>query len=241
MSLGRHVGLAVLAGIIAGGVVGGVGGRIAMRVTGFVSGQAVLGVSTTNGNRVGDITLGGTIGVLLVGALLGAFGGVLYASVEPWFRRLRPWHGVAFGVFLLAAAGIAVLDPNNSDFPRFGSALLNVAMFGALFLLFGPLIAWVFDRLPRFVPEGSTAARFVAGLGWLALSLAAVLVYLSASELGTNSGALLTIVVAAALTIAAVAHWRNFPSQLGYAALTVPVLAGAAQLASALPVLLDGL
>jgi len=241
IGLGRHVGLAVLAGIIAGGVVGGVGGRIAMRVTGFVSGQAVIGVTTTNGNRVGDITVGGTIGVLLVGALLGVLGGVLYASVEPWFRRFRPWHGVAFGVFLLVAAGIAVLDPANSDFPRFGSAPLNVAMFAALFLLFGPLIAWVFDRLPRLVPADGMPARFVAGLGWLALSLAAVLVYLSASGLGTNPDALPTIIIAAALLTAAVTHWRKFPSQLGYAALTVPLLAGAARLASALPVLLDGL
>ena len=241
MSLGRHVGLAVLAGIVAGVVVGGVGGRIAMRVTGFVSGQAVLGVTTSNGNRVGDITVGGTIGVLLVGALLGVLGGVLYAPVEPWFRRFRPWHGVAFGLFLLVAAGIAVLDPANSDFPRFGSAPLNVAMFGALFLLFGPLIAWVFDRLPRLVPEDGAPARFVVGLGWLALSLAAVLVYLSAGGLGSNPDALLTIVIAAALTVAAVTRWRKLPPQLGYAALTVSVLAGAARLASALPVLLDSL
>lgn len=241
MGLGRQVGLAVLAGIIAGGVVGGIGGRIAMRVTGFVSGQAVLGATTTNGNRVGDITVGGTIGVLLVGALLGVLGGLLYAPVEPWFRRFRPWQGVAFGVFLLAAAGVAVLDPANSDFPRFGSAPLNVAMFGALFLLFGPMIAWVFDRLPRVVPERGAPARFVVGLGWLALVLAAVLVYLTAGELGTNPDAQLTIVVAAALSIAAVARWRKFPSQLGYAALAVPPLAGAARLASALPVLLDRL
>lgn len=241
MGLGRHVGLAVLAGIIAGGVVGGLGGRIAMRVTGFVSGQAILGVSTSNGNRVGDITVGGTIGVLLVGALLGVLGGVLYAPVEPWFRRFRPWQGVAFGVFLLAAAGIAVLDPANSDFPRFGSAALNVAMFGALFLLFGPAIAWVFDRLPGVLPERGVPALFVVGLGWLALALTAVLVYLAAGGLGTNPEAPLTIIVAAALSIATAVRWRKFPLQLGYAALAVPPLAGAARLASALPVLLDGL
>jgi len=165
-----------------------------MRVTGFVSGQAVLGAVTTNGNRVGDITVGGTIGVLLVGALLGVLGGLVYAPVEPWLRRFRPWQGVAFGVFLLAAEGVAVLDPANSDFPRFGSAALNVAMFGALFLLFGPLIAWVFDRLPRVVSERGTPAQFVVGLGWLAVVLAAVLVYLTAGELGTNPDARLTIV-----------------------------------------------
>jgi len=103
-NLGRHVGLATLAGIIAGAIVGGVGGRIAMRVTGFVAGPSVAGVTTTNGNRVGEITLGGTIGVLLVGVALGVLGGLVYAVVEPWLRRLGPWQGLGFGVFLLVAA-----------------------------------------------------------------------------------------------------------------------------------------
>ncbi len=138
MSLGRHVGLATLAGIIAGGIVGGLGGRIAMRVTAF--------------------------GVLLVGVALGVLGGLVYAVVEPWLRRFRPWHGLAFGIFLLVAAGISVLDPVNSDFGRFGSAPLNVAMFAALFVLFGGLIAWIFDRLPAMAPQVGTRARFVAGL-----------------------------------------------------------------------------
>jgi len=52
--------VATLAGMIAGGIVGGFGGRIAMRVTGFVAGPGHVGLTTTNGNRVGEITLGGT-------------------------------------------------------------------------------------------------------------------------------------------------------------------------------------
>jgi hypothetical protein len=238
--LGRHVGLATLAGIIAGGIVGGVGGRIAMRVTGFVAGPPLVGVTTTNGNRVGDITIDGTIGVLLVGVSLGLLGALVYAAVEPWLRRLRPWHGVAFGVFLLVAAGISVLDPVNSDFSRFGSAPLNVAMFGALFLLFGILIAWVFDRLPAIAAQTRTRARFVVGLGWLALLLAGALLLLSASGLGKSPDALPTLVTVGSLSVAALAFWRRFTA-LGYAALGLVLLVGAARLVSALPVLLEGL
>jgi hypothetical protein len=240
MNLGRHVGFATLAGMIAGAIVGGVGGRIAMRVTGFVAGPSVAGVTTTNGNRVGEITLGGTIGVLLVGVALGVLGGLVYAVVEPWLRRLRPWQGVAFGVFLLVAAGIAVLDPVNSDFSRFGSAPLNVAMFGALFLLFGILIAWVFDRLPAIAAQSATRARFVVGLGWLALLLAAAVLLLSASGLGTSADALPTLVTVGSLSVAALAFWRRVTA-LGYAALGVLLLTGAVRLVSALPVLLEGL
>lgn len=240
VSLGRQVGLATLAGMTAGGIVGGVGGRIAMRVTGFVAGPPLVGVTTTNGNRVGDITVGGTIGVLLVGVALGVLGGLVYAAVEPWLRRLKPWHGVAFGVFLLVAAGISVLDPVNSDFSRFGSAPLNVAMFGTLFLLFGILIAWVFDRLPAIAAETRTRARFVVGVGWLALLLAGALLLTSASGLGKSPDALPTLVTVGALSVAALAFWRRFTT-LGYAALAVLLLAGAARLASALPTLLEGI
>jgi hypothetical protein len=238
--LGRHVGLATLAGIVAGAIVGGVGGRIAMRVTGFVAGPSVAGVTTTNGNRVGEITLGGTIGVLLVGVALGVLGGLVYAVVEPWLRRLRPWQGVVFGVFLLVAAGISVLDPVNSDFSRFGSAPLHVAMFAALFLLFGILIAWVFDRLPAIAAQSATRARFVVGLGWLALLLAASVLLLSASGLGTSADALPTLVTVGSLSVAALAFWRRVTA-LGYAALGLLLLTGAVRLVSALPVLLEGL
>ena len=239
VSLGRHVGLATLAGMLSGAMVGGLGGRIAMRVTGFVGGPAVAGVFTTNGNRVGDITVGGTIGVLIVGIALGVLGGLVYAAVEPWLRRFRPWHGVAFGVFLLVAAGIAVLDPDNSDFARFGSAPLNVAMFAALFILFGIAIAWIFDRLPPMAPDGGTRARSVAGLGWLALALAAFVLLLSLGS-ATSPNALPAIVIVGTLSIATLAYWRRL-TVLGYTALGVLLLAGAARLVSGLPVLLEGL
>lgn len=226
--------------MVAGGIVGGVGGRIAMRVTGFVAGPPLVGITTTNGNRVGDITVGGTIGVLLVGIALGVLGGLVYATVEPWLRRFRPWQGVAFGVFLLVAAGIAVLDPVNSDFSRFGSAPLNVAMFAALFLLFGIVIAWVFDRLTPIAGQSGTRDRFVVGVGWLSLLFAALLLLLSASGLGTSPDALPTLVMVGSLSVAALAYWRRFTA-LGYAALGVLLVAGAARLVSALPGLLEGL
>jgi hypothetical protein len=78
-----------------------------MRISGFMAGPAP----------------GGTLALILfTGLASGLFGGIVYAVVEPWLRRWRPWHGLAFGVGLFLALGLLVLDPFNFDFRRFGVA-----------------------------------------------------------------------------------------------------------------------
>src|SRR5688500_2393957 len=137
-----HLGTASLAGLVAGVLVGGLLGRVAMRISGFAAGPSMVGARTENGNPVGDITLAGTLAlVVFVGIATGLLGGILYALVEPWLRRTRPWHGLIYGVALLAALGFTVFDPFNFDFARFGPAPLNVAMFAALFVVFGVVTA----------------------------------------------------------------------------------------------------
>jgi hypothetical protein len=113
-------------------------------------------------------------------------------------------------------------------------------MFAVLFLLFGILIAPVFDRLPAIAAQSATRVRFVVGLGWLALLLAAAVLLLSASGFGTSADALPTLVTVGSLSVAALAFWRRLAA-LGYAALGVLLLTGAVRLVSALPVLLEGL
>jgi len=242
VALGRHVGLATLAGLIAGVVVGGLLGRVVMRVSGFMGGPGMVGVRTSNGNRVGDITLEGTIGLILfAGVATGVLGGILYAGSEPWLRRSRPWSGLVFGIGLFAAVGFTTVDPSNVDFARFGSAPVNVAMFAALFVLFGIAIAWLLERLRAVAAGRGTRARVVEGLGWLALLPVAPLMVAVFAGLGANSDPLPAVVIAAALAIAAAAHWRRFPPLIGYAALAVPLMTGSVRLAGGLTALLAGL
>lgn len=237
-----HVGLATLAGLIAGIVVGGPLGRVVMRVSGFMAGPGMVGVRTSNGNRVGDITLEGTIALILfVGVATGVAGGVLYAGSEPWLRRSRPWNGVIFGIGLFAAVGFTTLDPSNVDFARFGSAPVNVAMFAALFVVFGIATAWLLERLRAVAAGRGTPARVIEGLGWLALLPAALLVIAVFAGLAAGADPLPAVVIAAAVAIAAVAYWRRFPPLVGYAALAVPLVAGSVRLAGGLTVLLAGL
>jgi hypothetical protein len=241
IALARHVGTASLAGVISGILVGGLLGRLVMRIAGFTAGPALVGAFTANDNRVGDITFAGTVALIIfVGIAAGLVGGMLYAALEPWLRALRPWHGLAYGAALLATFGFLVIEPTNLDFRRFGSPALNVAMFAGLFLAFGVVLAWVFDRLHAIIAGPGRAARPVEILAFLALApglLAVAVVSMSVTGLAQP---LFPIVFAAGLLIATIARWRRLPALISYASFAVPMLIGAARTFGGLPELLAG-
>lgn len=236
----RHLGLASLSGILAGIVVGGLLGRVVMRISGFTAGPSLVGVTTENGNRVGDITFGGTLAlVVFVGLASGVLGGIIYAITEPWLRRVRPWHGLAYGVALLLAFGFNVLDPNNFDFMRFGIPLLNVAMFAALFVIFGVAIAWLFDALSALRNGTGGMARAVDIAAWLALvPVVAALALFVGGASGIDPP--VAVAVVAALAVPAIVRWRALPPAIGYAILAAGLLLGAAQTLRGLPSLVAG-
>lgn len=137
------------------------------------------------------------------------------------------------------AAGFTVLDPSNFDFTRFGVPLLNVAMFAALFLIFGVMIAWLFDSLRALRDGNGPAARVVDILAWLSLVPAVLLVVLF---VGGAAGLEppLSILILAVLLVPAIVRWRGLPRAIGYASLAGMVLLGAARTLSGLPSLLAG-
>lgn len=227
-ALGRHVGAASLAGIIAGVLVAGVLGRIAMRVSGFMSRPDLIGVETSNGNRVGEITFDGTLAIaLFVGLPAGILGAALFASAEPWLRRFRPWNGVAFGVILLLAAGFIFIDPANFDFQRFGSAPVNIAMFAALFVAFGALTALLFDRFHGAIERTGTTVGALEVLAWLAAIAVIVLSVLLFTALAGQQDPVLLLVFAAITIVPALVRWRGMPPAIAYAAFAIPLVFGA--------------
>jgi hypothetical protein len=241
IAVARHVGTATLAGIITGILVGGLLGRVVMRVSGFTAGPGMVGSFTSNGNRVGEITFGGTLAIVIfVGVGSGLAGGVLYAVIEPWLRRLRPWHGLAYGALLLAAFGFTVLDASNFDFQLFGSAPLNVAMFAALFLLFGVGIAWTFDRLRALIAGTTMPSRTAKGLAFLVLLPGVVAAGLLVLSPGGLEDPLFPIAFLLGAVIAAFVRWRHLPTVIGYAALAAPILLGATRTIAAVPRIIGG-
>jgi hypothetical protein len=185
----RLAGAAGLAGVMAGLLVGGVGGRIAMRVSGALSDAALVGTPTAAGNRVGEITLAGTIAIAFFsGALPGVIAGAGYAAMRPWLAPFGRWAGLAFGIGLLAAMGPAVLESFNFDFRRFGPAALNVAMFALLFPLFGVTVAWILGMVEPRILAAPLGSPWAAAGAFGALILGLVLVIGGNALLGSLGG-----------------------------------------------------
>lgn len=169
--IARHSTIVGLAGVVTGFIVGGVGGRILMRIAALAADDRVMGATTENGNRVGEITLGGTLGLLIfVGIGSGLIGAIAFLISEPWLLRAGKWHGFAFGGFLLAIGSRAGLNADNFDFFIVGNQELNVAMFLALFLAFGLLMPLIIGRLERRLPAINPTRPGAAGFGYIALA-----------------------------------------------------------------------
>ena len=136
----------MLPGLIAGFVAGGVGSRLAMRIMAMTSGAA-RGLETDFGATVGEITIGGTLFLLIAGSVLGMVGGIAYVAI----RQLLPgsgWvKGLIFGMLLLALAGRFLVSPGNRDFVILSPAGLAVGMFAALPVLYGLLLVPLQERL----------------------------------------------------------------------------------------------
>jgi hypothetical protein len=131
----RRACIGVVAGAVAGILVGGLGGRLVMRVVAATSKDGVQGTLTEAEEEIGEVTLGGTIGlVVFVGIFVGAFGGLVYVIVRRWLPG-RAWSaGLVFGGGLLVVfARLDPLDPDSVDFavltPRWLSVLLVSLLF----------------------------------------------------------------------------------------------------------------
>ena len=250
----RAAAVGSISGLIAGVIAGGIGGRVAMRITALTAGSADQGALTEAGERVGIISTEGTLGLIIfTGVLAGMFGGLVYAAMRPWIAAAGPWKGLAFGSILLATLGWTVIERDNFDFHKFGYAPLNIAMFAALFVLFGLLVAPLYDFFDGCLQPVSLRLSGIAGLAARAFGgLASVVSIPLSASIGAEAvggepiggGALMAALVAPylllAMPLAAVATRRaaprfqrmtdlyGYPAAMAIAivAITVPVAIG---------------
>ena len=151
----RDAAIVVVGAGIAGGLVGGLGSRLVMRLAALAAPE-VRGTLTENGNVVGDITLEGTIALVIFAGLSSTvFGSGAFVVARPWLPRRTLSRGLLFGVFLLALTGPAVVDAANADFVVLGDRVLNVAMFSALFIAFGLVASLAVAVIDRRVPAAA--------------------------------------------------------------------------------------
>jgi hypothetical protein len=137
--------------------------------------ERAVGSFTENGNQVGDITLGGTAGLIaFVGIPNGIVAGLIVFAVRRWLPHGWLQRGLVFSAVLLALLGGTVIDPDNVDFLILEPPGLAVALFGLLFLAAGFVLPPLAERwgpgVPRFLYRADVT---VAG----AILVAAVTVF----------------------------------------------------------------
>jgi hypothetical protein len=181
-----RVAVIVLAGLGLGIVVGGVLGRLAMYVLARLNPEAT-GLVSDDGFVMGQFTLSGTLNLLLVGALLGGFGGLVYAAARHltfgphWWRVLS----VALGAGL--PVGALIVHPGGVDFTLLQPVRLSVALFVAIPALYGVLLTVLVE--PRIAPPPASWGRLEA-LRWLLRAGAAAVVIVALLDLASDLSAL---------------------------------------------------
>jgi len=143
-----------------------------MRVIALVDSDSA-GAGTDSGSVVGEISLVGTISLLVLGVILGVLGGLLYLGLRRWLPAPPPLRGAMFGAFTLLTVGNVLFDTHNPDFQIFEPVLLVVVLFASLFFVNGLILALLLDRIH---PEPSNpSGRFVPWLCVGAMAIAALI------------------------------------------------------------------
>lgn len=191
-----------LASLIAGIVIAGLGGRLVMRLAALLVPSAT-GQFTENGNRIGEITIAGSLALIVfVGLLSAVVLGVVWVVIAPWL----PGRGVVRGVVAMPLAvglgAFGLVEGSNPDFAVLRHDPLVVAALLALVACIAPALAladgWLDRRLPRLVSFDSRIGAAYA----LLVSIGAVfggLLFLQATT-GPSRPLALTVIAVGVLT-----------------------------------------
>lgn len=148
VDLVRWIAVRGIAAALAGVVILGVGGRLVMLASRLLHPDAI-GRVTENGNRIGEFTVEGTIGLIIFGGLLsGLIAGVIWVMVKEWI----PDNALLVGLGAVALGGLNLVEAGNRDFIILGDARVDLILLLGLIFLFGaalvPLDRWLDSRLP---------------------------------------------------------------------------------------------
>ena len=105
-----------IAGLVVGLVVGGIGGRVAMRLAAIAVPEAT-GAFTENGNRIGAITVDGSVALIaFAGLFVGLISGVLWVTVERWIPGGTGVRALLAMPVAVALGSFVLIKGTNVDF-----------------------------------------------------------------------------------------------------------------------------
>jgi hypothetical protein len=191
VGLARQVAISGLAGLFTGILVGGIGGRLFMRLAGAAASGAAQGRGTEAGFTVGEVTLGGSLAlVIFIGIFTGIAGAILFVVFAPWLSWARHWRGFLFGVVLFGAASATsdIMNPDNIDFRILKNPVLLVSAIFVLFLVFGLVMDSSFRFLDRRLPRTEGRGGIIAA-PYVTLALVGLLVFVVFMPLFFTEGA----------------------------------------------------
>lgn len=182
--LNRALKLAVTIGVggVLGTLFGGVGARIVMSL---LADPTIVGLQTSSGATVGELTFDGTLAVLGGGLSLGIVGAVVYAALRPWLPRRG--LGTAVYAALVTCAGIAITVAGNREDFAFVNPALALPLFGMLLLAYGFGLPTAMGRVRPTTSHSSTAANVVLAVLVGAVMIVAVEQVVDAFELYNES------------------------------------------------------
>jgi MFS family permease len=162
-----------LAGLVVGIVVAGLGGRIAMRLAALYVPDA-SGSFTENGNRIGAITLDGSLGLIVFGGLFaGLFIGVLWVVVRPWLPARLSLRVVVAVPLAIGLGSSRLIEGGSQDFAVLGHDPTAVGVLIVLLGLVGVAVVgvdeWLERRLPRISSSRDPGAAIYGGVTALGL------------------------------------------------------------------------
>ena len=211
--LARYLFCGGLAGTIAGIVFLGAGSRIVMRLA-FLLDPEEEGAITENGNTIGAITAGGTIGLLVfVGLMGGLIAGLLWVIVREWLPAQLWLRAVLAGVAATLLGGFMVVSATNRDFFILDPPAANIGLFLTIVGLTGSATPVLDHWLQRRLPFNKRAAAMSGALlllgGVLSIPLL-VQAFMSEDFCVCESPPRFALPFIALTGIASVVNWSRF-------------------------------
>ncbi len=154
----RDIARGGLAGLLSGILVAGIGGRLVMRAATLLVPEAA-GRFTENGNVIGEITLSGTLGLVLGGGLFfGLFGATVWVVVSHWIPGGVWTRALLAMPIAVSLTGVSLIQAQNPDFLVLRHDATTVLLLLVLVALAGLTISLVDGWLDRRIPAAGASA-----------------------------------------------------------------------------------